>query len=199
MNENYKNSFPFKTLCFSVSFSLLFSAEFFSGGFSCELFFLPQLACDSPFHLSVNFDRNNLVSKHFLDINSMEEFVEESLKEIEKNLKKIMSSLQRQEKVISSMMGSYSNLHLQTLHQEPITLLQEPLSLPSHQETIIIQEAPSLPTHQKTIILQEQLSLPTPNQTLKINPRNQSILPNPSPIIYKTFKKFTFLDITTLS
>ena len=92
-----------------------------------------------------------------------EEFVEESLKEIEESLKKIMSSLQRQDKVISSMMGSYSNLHLKTLHQEPITLLQEPPSLPSHQETIIIQEAPSVPTHQETIILQEQLSLPTPN------------------------------------
>ena len=92
-----------------------------------------------------------------------EEFVEESLKEIEESLKKIMSSLQKQDKVISSMMGSYSNLYLKTLHQEPITLLQKPPSLPSHQETIIIQEAPSLPTHQETIILQEQLSLPTPN------------------------------------
>ena len=92
-----------------------------------------------------------------------EEFIEESLKEIEESLKEIMSSLQRQEKVISSMMGSYSNLHLKTLHQDLITLLQEPPSLPSHQETIIIQEAPSLPTHQETIILQEQLSLPTPN------------------------------------
>ena len=45
-----------------------------------------------------------------------EEFVEESLKEIEESLKKIMSSLQRQDKVIFSMMGSYSNLHLKTLH-----------------------------------------------------------------------------------
>ena len=90
-----------------------------------------------------------------------EEFVEESLKEIEESLKKIMSSLQRQDKVISSMMGSYSNLHLKILHQKPITLLQEPPSLPSHQETIIIQKPLSLPSHQETIIIQEAPSLPT--------------------------------------
>ena len=70
----------------------------------------------------------------------MEEFVEESLKEIEESLKKIMSSLQRQDKVISSMMGSYSNISLKILYQEPTSLL----------------------THQELIILQEQLPLPTP-------------------------------------
>ena len=67
-------------------------------------------------------------------IDSIEDFVEKDFKKIKEIFKEIITSLQRQERVMSSIVKSYSLFNLQP-NQELTTIVQEPLLPPTLTQT----------------------------------------------------------------